>query len=176
MIAAFSVGISLLALGFSCFVFVDNRRKDQRDTFLRLHQLLNDNDMQRGRYLLFQKATDQTSVEQLTDNEWRDINRVLSTFNTLGFYIAKHYVGEPDVLEIWARPIVRTWTAAQPYIDYRESLQGYRPWKYFDLLAGKAQEHISSKVDNVELKVWRRPSTAARIPPFPPERKPDAQD
>jgi hypothetical protein len=112
MIAAFSVGISLLALGFSLFVFVDNRRKDQRDTFLRLHKLLNDNDMQRGRYLLFQKATDQTSVEQLTDDEWLDINRVLSNLNTLGFYIAKHYVSVPNVLEIWARPITRMWKAA----------------------------------------------------------------
>ncbi len=176
MIAAFSIGISLLAFGFSFFVFVDNRRKDQRDTFLRLHQLLNDDDMQRGRYLLFQKATDQTSVEQLTENEWRDINRVLSTFNTLGFYIAKHYVSDPDVLEIWARPIVRTWTAAQPYIAYREGLQGYRPWRYFDLLAGKAQEHISSTADNAEVKVWRRPGTAAPIPSPPTDQNPDAQD
>jgi hypothetical protein len=176
MIAAFSIAISLLAVGFSFFVFIDNRRKDQRDTFLRLHQILNDDDMQRGRYLLFQKAFDQTSVEQLTDNEWRDMNRVVSTFNTLGFYIAKHYVSESDVLEIWARPVVRIWTAAQPYIAYRESLQGYRPWRYFDLLAGKAQEYISSKVDNVELKVWRRPGTAAPIAPSPPEHKSDAQD
>jgi hypothetical protein len=84
MMAAF--GISLLAVGFSFFVFVDNRRKDQRDTFLRLHQILNDDDMQRGRYLLFQKAFDQASVEQLTDSEWRDMNRVVSTFNTLGLY------------------------------------------------------------------------------------------
>jgi hypothetical protein len=73
-------------------------------------------------------------------------------FNTLGFYITKHYVSEHDVLEIWARPIVRTWIAARPYIAYREGLQGYRPWRYFDLLAGKAQEHISNKAVNVELK------------------------
>jgi hypothetical protein len=124
VLAVFSIAISLLALGFSFFVFADNRRKDQRDTFLRLHQILNDDDTQRGRYLLFQKATDQTSVEKLTDSEWRDINRVLATFNTLGFYLAKHYVSEPDVMELWARPIIRTWTAAQSYITYREGLQG----------------------------------------------------
>jgi hypothetical protein len=44
VIAAFSVGISILALGFSFFIFISSRQKDQRDTFLRLHELLNDDD------------------------------------------------------------------------------------------------------------------------------------
>ena len=112
----------------------------------------------------------------MTDDEWRDINRVFATLNTLGYYIAKHYVSEADVLEIWAGPVIRTWRGGQAFISYREGLQGYRPWRYFDLLARKAQEHISSQADNVELKVWRRPGTAAPTPPSPTENRPNAQD
>jgi|SRR5579859_3279261 len=158
MTAALTVTISILALSFSLFVFVDSRRKDQRDLFLRLHQLLNDADMQRGRYLLFHKAADEASVERLSDDEWRDINRALATFNTLGLYVSKSYVSEHDVLEIWARPIVRTWKAAQPYITYRVRLQGYRPWRYFAFLAEKAQQELDNRGDSSELKVWRRPT------------------
>jgi hypothetical protein len=164
MVVAFSIGISLLALALSFFVFVDNRRKDQRDTFLRLHQVFNDDEIQRGRHLLFNKATDQDSIEKLTESEWRDITRVIANFNTLGFYLAKHYVSESDVLELWARPIIRTWTAAQPFMTYRQDLQGYRSWRYFDLLARKAQEYRSNKAGNFEVKIWRRPDTAVPIP------------
>lgn len=156
MILAISVAISVLALGFSFFVFVDSRQRDRRDIFLQMHQLLIGDDLQRGRYVLYQKVTDEDSVERLTDYEWRDINRALATYNALGLYLANGYVRERDVMDIWAPSICRAWKAAQPYIAYREQLQGYRPWKYFAFLAEKAQQEMARRGDDIELKVWRR--------------------
>jgi hypothetical protein len=52
MIAGFSVFISIIALGFSFFAFFEGRRKDQRDIFLQIHQLLISDDLRRGRYLI----------------------------------------------------------------------------------------------------------------------------
>lgn len=168
MIAAISVAISVLAFGFSLFAFLDGRRRDQRDIYIKVHQLLVDRKLERGRYLLLQKVIDEDSVGRLTDNEWGLINRAMAAFNTLGLLLAKGYVEERDVMDIWAPSICRAWKVAQPYIAYRERLQGYRPWKYFAFLAEKAQQHLSRKGDDIELKVWRRGKPAAPAPATPP--------
>jgi hypothetical protein len=156
MVAAISIVISVLALSFSFFVFFDSRRRDQRDLFLKMHELLISDDVLRSRYVLFQTVIDKESVERLTDSEWRDVNRALATLNALGLYLANGYVKERDVMDIWARPICRVWKAAQPVIDYRERLQGYEPWRYFALLAERAQQYLDRGGDSIDLKVWRR--------------------
>ena len=156
MTAVASIAISILALGFSFFAFFDRRRKDQRDIFLQMHQLLISEDLRRGRFILFQKVTDEESVESLSDNEWRDIDRALATYSALGLYIANGYVKERDVMDLWARPICRAWKAAQPYIAYRERLQGSSSWKYFGFLAERAQQELSRTGGDLEVKVWQR--------------------
>jgi len=126
LIAVASVVISVLAFGFSLFAFIESRQKDRRDLFLTIHQLLIGEELRRGRQILFQKITDEDSVRRLSDGEYRDINRAVSTYNTLGMYVAKHYVREQDVMDIWAQPIFRAWRTAQPYIKHRERLEGYK--------------------------------------------------
>ena len=86
---------------------------------------------------------------------------MLATFNALGLYLANGYVQEPDVMDMWARNICRTWKAAQPYIEYREHLQGHKPWKYFALLADKAQQDLSRKGEDADVKMYRRPVAGA---------------
>jgi hypothetical protein len=156
MIAGISVAISVSALGFSFYVFFESRRRDRRDIFLTMHQLMIGDDPARGRYLLFQKVTDADSIAQLTDEEYRNINRALATYNALGLYVSNGYVRERDVMDMWAQPICRAWYAAQPFISHRESFQGYRPWKYFELLAQRAEKELSRSGVTLELKVWRR--------------------
>lgn len=121
-----------------------------------MHEILISDDLQRCRYVLFQKVTDEDSVEHLTDGEWRDINRTLSTFNALGLYLANGYVRERDVMDIWARPTCRVWKASQPFIDHRERLQGYRPYKYLALLTEKSEQYLRRRGENIDLIVWRR--------------------
>lgn len=158
MIAGLSVLISILALGFSLFAFFDGRRKDRRDLFLQMHQLLISDDLRRGRWILFQKVVDEDSVELLSDDEWRDVDRAMSAYNALGLYIANGYVKERDVMDIWAEPIYRAWKAARPYEAYRKRLEGSSPWKYFDYLAERAGLEISRVGGDLEMKVWRRES------------------
>jgi hypothetical protein len=94
----FPIAISILALAFSVFVFAESRRRDRRDMFLKIHELFYSDDLQRGRNVLFGKVTDEASVGLLTDQEYRDITRVLGAFNTLGLYIRNGYVNEADVM------------------------------------------------------------------------------
>jgi hypothetical protein len=104
----------------------------------------------------FKRIIDKDSVERLSDNEWRDIDRALSAYNALGLYIAKGYVKESDVMDLWAVPISKAWKAAQPYLTYREHLGDPNPWKYLSFLAERAQQEISRTGGDSELKVWRR--------------------
>lgn len=156
MTAVVSVIISIVAVAFSLIVFFDNQRKDRRDVFLRMHQLLIEDDLIRGRYLIFRKITDETSVQQLTEEEYRDINRALSTYNALGLYMANGYVRERDVMDMWAQPIFRAWRTAQPLIVQRERLQGYKPWKYFDSLGRKAEQELTRQGASLDFRPWHR--------------------
>ena len=64
-------------------------------------------------------------MKRLPDGEWRDIERAISAYNALGLYIAKRYIKERDVMDIWAEPIYRAWKAAQPYLTYRMRRDDY---------------------------------------------------
>ena len=66
MIAFFSILLSVLAFGFSFLVFVDSRRRDRRDVFLKINEHITSEDILRGRYVLHQKVTDEASVQSFS--------------------------------------------------------------------------------------------------------------
>jgi hypothetical protein len=103
------------------------------------------------------------SVKELTDQEYRDISRALSTYNALGLYMANGYVRERDVMDMWAQPIFRAWRTAQPLIVQRERLQGYKPWKYFEYLGKKAEEELTRQGASLNFRPWHRADEA--LPP-----------
>jgi hypothetical protein len=141
-LALASVVISIIALSFSALVFADNRRRDQRDLFLKVHQQMIGDRLQNGRRILFQKARDEAAVAALNDDDYRDINEALSFYNILGYYVRKRYVRERDVLEFWADPIVRAWAAAKPFMAYRMSNDGYHVLDNFEDLAARAEREL----------------------------------
>lgn len=142
MPALISVVISVIALGFSVLVFSDNRRRDQRDLFLKIHQQMIGERLQSGRRILFQKAKDEAGVAALSDDEYRDVNEALSFYNVLGYYVRKRYVRERDVMEFWAAPVTRAWIAAKPFMAYRMNNDGYHVLDNFEDLAVRAEREL----------------------------------
>jgi hypothetical protein len=142
---AFSIVLSILAFGFSIFVFTESRRRDRRDIFLKNTEYLAGDGIQRGRYVLFDKVIDESSIERLTDDEYRDVHRAVNAFNILGLYVKNSYVSERDVLDAWAIPVYRAHRAARPFMQFRERIHGYTSWPYFDALAQKCQEDLNSR-------------------------------
>jgi hypothetical protein len=140
-----------MALGFSLYVFVDSQRRDRRDIFLKVNEYLTNDDILRGRHILFQKVTDEASVEHLNVHDFRDVNRAITAYNMLALYVKNQYVDERDVMDMWAIPIYRAWRVAQPFITYREHAHGYNPWPYFELLAQKSKEELIRKGENIDL-------------------------
>jgi len=78
MTADISIALSIAALAFSMYVFIVNRRRDKRDILIKMHEMLTSDRHQKGRHLLFEKVTDEPSVERLSDEDYRDINGAIS--------------------------------------------------------------------------------------------------
>jgi hypothetical protein len=151
-----AIAISTAALVLSIAVFIRNRQQDKRNLLIKMHELLTSDRYQRGRALLFEKVVTETSIEQLSPEEYRDINAALSGFSLLGLYLKNGYVSNRDVMEAWAISIVRTCKAAGPLLAHRESGEGLNPHVGLPPLAEKAQEYLTGKGIELEYKVWRR--------------------
>jgi hypothetical protein len=158
LIAVIPIAVSAAALILSLYIFFDNRRQDRRNVLLKMHELLVGDDLQRGRYLLFEKVIDEASVQSLSGQDYRDINRALATYNLLGLYVKNRYVEARDVLDVWDRSIYRTWVAGQPFLAHREHDHGYKVGVYFEQLAQKAADHLVLKGESLDVKIWRRPA------------------
>jgi hypothetical protein len=156
MAATISISLSVVALIFSIYVFINNRRADKRNTLIKMHELLISDRHQKGRFLLFEKVTDESSVERLSDEDYRDINGAISGFSLLGLYVENGYVIERDAMEAWAIPIARAWEAAKPFIAHRVNRQGYNTHVGFEPLARRAQEYLARNGKALEYKAWRQ--------------------
>lgn len=143
MTATISLNLSVIAIAFSIYVFIESRGRDKRDVLIKMHEMLISDDLERARYLLFEKVVDEASVQNLSEQESRDVNRVISAYNLLGIYLKNGYVKEQDVMDAWGRSIYRAWMTAQPFLDHRENHYGYRPAQYFGVLAHRAKEYLS---------------------------------
>lgn len=151
-----SIVLSVLALGFSAYVFIDSRSRDRRDMVLKIHEYLSSDELQRGRYLLFEKISDGASVDGLSGDEYRHINRALGAYNAIGAYVKNGYVSTSDVMQLWAVPVHRAWRVAQPFVAHRQEHHGYHPWIYFEFLAQQAEKEITKMGVSLDVKVERR--------------------
>src|SRR5262249_21286188 len=70
------------------------------------------------RYLLYNKVTDESSIERLSSEDYRDINGAIFAFSLLGLYVDNGYVSEQDAMEAWSITIVRAWEAAKPSLAH----------------------------------------------------------
>jgi hypothetical protein len=126
--------------------------------FLRVHhELLLNDDALRGRQILFDKVTDEASVEVLSDSEYRDAHRAIGMLNTLAYYMKKGYVDEKDVMGLWAEALYRACRAAEPVINHRERRTGHRPWLHLEYLAKSTENYLAREGPIPEFPVWRRP-------------------
>jgi hypothetical protein len=162
MTADISIALSIVALLFSMYVFIINRQKDKRDILIKMHEMLTSDRHQKGRYLLFEKITDETSVERLSGEDYRDINGAISGFSLLGLYVQKGYVNKADVLDAWDVSIARAWEAARPFLAHREHKHGYNPHIGFEPLARDAQKHLEDRGISLKYIAWRRTEDTER--------------
>lgn len=142
VLGVLSAIVSITALTVSALAFQDVRRRDRRDTFLRIHETLISEDKQYGRQLLFEKVHDMESVNALSRDEYRQINRALNMYEALGLYMRRGYIEERDVMEMWAVPVYRAWVRGAVFIEHRQGYEGAPIWPNFRRLADRCKDHL----------------------------------
>jgi len=140
MLAIASTAISLVALGFSAFVFAEGRTRHKRDMFLKIHEIMISETSYRGRQLLLSQQFTRESIEDLDPSKRADVSRTLALFDTMGLYLDRGYLVEDDVLSMWGSRVGRVWDAAQSFIKRRESQTvGIKPYPYLQCLVERAK-------------------------------------
>jgi len=164
MVAIISTALSVAAILFSLYTWHEGRRRDRRDLFLKVHELMISEDRQWGRELLFRHGKDRETLTGLSPAEFRAINRALATYNALGMYLKKKYVNEGDVMDMWAQPIVRAWHRAEAFVAFRSEQERFWPWPHFAYLASRAEAALRNKGIEVEslLTYYGEESSTAR--------------
>lgn len=145
MIEAISLCLSLSAAVLSVVALLDNRRKDRRDNYLKLHEMLISEDRHRGRQIMYMRCAGGSPISQIPEGERAMISRAIATYDAVGLYVKRGYVDENDVMDTWADSVQRAWRSAQPFIVDRRDGHGVKdPWPFFRYLAQRAERYISA--------------------------------
>ncbi|MDA4891939.1 hypothetical protein PFZ55_34210 [Streptomyces sp. MS2A] len=141
-----SIIISAIAVTISLLSLYVNRRKDRRDTFLKLHELLISPELQNGRRILFELYARGGRVEDLPPDDYTSVNRALAVFDAAGLYCHMKYVSEKDVLDLWAPSLTKVKYAAGDFLSHRDAFwPGVPTWAHYRRLADSAEERLRSR-------------------------------
>lgn len=155
--------ISVVALTVSALGYGDSRRRDKRDTFLKVHENLTGDDKLHGRQLLFEKVSDTASVEALSRDEYRLINRALSAYESLGLYVRRGYVKERDVMEIWAVPVYRSWVRGAAFFEHRQGYQGAPLWSNYRYVAERSESYLKQHGIEIDPAALESPDNSPNL-------------
>lgn len=124
-----AVVVSFVAVLFSTFVFVYNRRTSRRDLLLETHERQLQVENQQGRAVLFEAQASGTPAGDLSAADFRSANHALSSLNMLGFLCCRRYVSMRDAIALWGLIAVRVVAAAEAtgFFALRDSQQEGTP-------------------------------------------------
>ncbi|HWC83878.1 MAG TPA: hypothetical protein VG756_28300 [Pseudonocardiaceae bacterium] len=132
-----TLAISLTALIFSMFVFVQNRRSNRRDLLLKVHDQLLAPERQRGRRALFEMGEKGQRPEDLAPDEFVIVNHALASLDMLGYLFYRRLVPRRDVVAMWGTTAMRACRVAQDtgLLTMRDTQNQMRVWPYLRYLA-----------------------------------------
>jgi hypothetical protein len=128
--AALGLVMSVVALVLSVSSFWQGRRRDKRDLFLNLHQVLISKEQANGRRIIMTAAEHERdgvdgAWSSLSQDDKDDLNRSLAYFDVLAMYVHAGHVDEREAREVWAPTYVRTVAAAEQFLRERRKAQPY---------------------------------------------------
>ncbi len=139
-----AIVLSSIALLFSAFVFLYNRRANKRELLLRVHDQQLAADRQHGRRVLFEIVERSQPPEDLPDEDHRAANHALSVLDLMGFLYCKRYIPRRDAMALWARTAVRLVDAAEAsgFLALRDAQNGAPIWPYLRRFTADARSYI----------------------------------
>ncbi|MFL6108973.1 MAG: hypothetical protein ACJ72L_18590 [Marmoricola sp.] len=129
-----SLSIALLALAINGWTFVDRRRIDRRDLFMKLHEAMLEPDLQRGRMILYRQCGSKQAVEKMAVDGIESFllaNRALAMFDLMARYVETGHIDREDAMEEWAYSTSNLYVKAEHFLAYRSAEAGRRAWTNF---------------------------------------------
>jgi hypothetical protein len=122
-----------------------NRRYRRQDAYLKMHDLLTEPEMQRGRRLVYAigrsgKIPDYDSDEHLA------VNRTLAAHNNLAMYVSKGVISKRWVLDGWHHTLQDLGPGATAYINHRGDFHAWRVWTELEELIAEAASYKTSRL------------------------------
>lgn len=169
MVAALTIGISAVALVVSIYALIATQKRDRRDLFLQMHHLLTDKDLQEGRRLLYETINSVDDVRQIRQTDPARtalINRALSTFELLAFYVQRGYIDKQLMLEEWGHTYARAWLHGRHFVVERleRERDGWSGWPHLQTLAPEAEQWAAEHPPKLLA------NEGSRAPHGPPDR------
>ena len=149
-IALVPIVIACAAFAFSVFTWQERAAKDRRDLFLKLHERLNDIDLQRGRRILAERIKsieDAATLLHDSPNDYELVFRALAMYDVAALYAERGYIDRKLFLEDWDGSYARAWEHGQHVIAERLNRltpNSWSDWPHFQRLGRLSTERIHS--------------------------------
>lgn len=138
-----SLAIALLALGVNAWTFLDRRRVDRRDLFLKLHEAMLDPSLQRGRMILYRRCGSEKAVAEMAEQDVDSFllaNRALAMFDLMARYVHTGHLSRSDAMEEWAYSTSNLYGKSRYFLAFRSAEAGRQAWPNFVAFAEAAAE------------------------------------
>jgi|HubBroStandDraft_5_1064220.scaffolds.fasta_scaffold71487_2 hypothetical protein len=143
--ADLSIAISAGALGVSLSTLVISRYRDRRDLLLKVLDRLTTPEQQNGRRLIHQMASAGVNIDDLTSEQYTQMNNAFATLNVLSIYYQRRYLRRKDVLALFALNVARIYRDGEAFLSHRRAFAGITPWPELDALAEDATTYLQRR-------------------------------
>ena len=122
------------------------RSRDLQAT-IELFELLGADDIKEIRRRL---STLSTKPEELSDEQWFEIEKVSNSYNRAGLLVAHGLLDEDILQDLFAETILLSWEKFSPYIQYERKRRFGRYQNYFEYLAKRSQNFLQQRYPGQE--------------------------
>lgn len=138
--------VATLAVSLSFATVVFGRRQRRQDMFLRVHEMLIDVEMQRGRRLVYQSGR-QGHLPPEDSDDFALISRTLSVHNTVAVYVRRRIVSQQWVLAGWQNTLCDLRKGTTLFVEYRQETYGWLVCPDLDSLISSAERRALRRGD-----------------------------
>lgn len=140
--------ISMGAFGFTLFNWNHARQRDKRDLFLRLHELLLEADLQRGRRIALEQITSPEDAKAMRDanpDDYDTINRAMAFADLFALYAYEGYIDHGMALGTWKYAFDRLRAPAEHFMEHRRKMNGDIAWPNLRRFCEEAERSVATE-------------------------------
>jgi len=155
-----AIVIAIVAVVLTLVTVLAQRRQQRRNAFQQIHDVLMEQEHQRGRWMMWEIAGTGRLPAQDTPDYYL-INRTLGMLDLLAHYTRRGVIPRRWVLERWHHPLQRMAAAVTLLADERVAVANWRPWTELDWLIRAAATYHSSQGCCLPARPPQKPSAPA---------------